>query len=61
MPLDGARCEITHQPEHFTLKGVKCSPCRAGLVGANRDKAALRAAQADISPKAFFMNVKYPG
>jgi hypothetical protein len=40
---------------------VKCSPCRADLVGASRDEVALRAAQTDIFPKVLFMNVKYPG
>jgi len=29
------------EPEHFTPRGVKCSPCRADFVGASRDKVGL--------------------
>jgi hypothetical protein len=40
---------------------VKCSPGRFDLGGASRDEVALREAQTNIFPKAFFLKVKYPG
>jgi len=52
---------FNHQPEYFTLRGVKHSPCRADFIGANRDEVAPPRGRTDIFPKNIFISVKYPG